>query len=207
MLALARTSPALADERPHVSGARLYVSGNMLVGDLRAGGLFSEEIAGTVKSGLPAVVELLFSLDTRSKEVINRGILAYELRYDVWEDRYMIKDVDSTFVFQTFDAMSRAIENLQHIAIAPVTVLNQNDDYSIRFSIAVYPLRGREQRRIVGWFGDTVRGEENSSKNQMLNLNDLIEHFFAREKDVANRSKWFRTDAFKPGLLPRSGDR
>jgi hypothetical protein len=207
MLTLVRAAPAVGEERPHVSGARIYVSGNMLMGDLRAGGLFSEEIAGTVHSGLPAVVELLFSLDARSQEAVNRGILAYELRYDVWEDHYMIKDVDSTFVFATFDAMSRAIENLQHIAIAPVTMLDQNDTYSIRFSVTVHPLRGREQRRIVGWFGDAVRGQENSAKSQMLNLNDLIEHFFAREKGVSNRSKWFRTDAFKPGLLPRNGDR
>jgi hypothetical protein len=196
---------AYGDDGPRVTGARLYVSGDSLMSDLTCTGLFSEEITGTVMSGLPAVVEMLFSLDSRARDVVQRGIRAYELRYDVWEDHYTVKGVDTTSVFDTFEAMSDAVENLRGVTIIPLNMLDENNDYLVRFSIAVHPLRGREQSKIVGWVGETVRGsDEGSSRQQLLNLNDLIEHFFAREERAPTRSRWFETERFKPGLLPGS---
>lgn len=203
-------APAYGDDGPRVTSARLYVSGDSLVSDVACSGLFSEEVTGTVMSGLPAVVEMLFSLDSRARDIVHRGIRAYELRYDVWEDRYTIRGIDSTREFTTLDAMTDAVEHLHRVTIVPLSALDASGDYIVRFSINVHPLRGHEQSKIVGWVGETVRGsEEGSSRQQLLNLNDLIEHFFAREEKSSSRSRWFETEFFKPGLLParHEGDR
>jgi hypothetical protein len=201
---LAFTSAAGADaQAPHVTSARVYVSEDFLVSDIVSSGLFTEEIEGTVKSGLPAVVELLFSLDNAARDVLRRGVLSYELRYDVWEDRYAVTDVDSTCIYTSFIEMTRAVQNLERITIAPLDIMDPGSDYMLRLSIRVYPLRGRDQRTIVGWVGETVRGGGAESREQLLNLNDLIEHFFAREKREAGGG-WFETNRFRPGGLPRA---
>jgi hypothetical protein len=193
---------AQSRERPEIVEARVYVVGEFLVGDLRSRGLFSEQVAGTVQSGLPAVVELLFSIVAGRDNTVNRGILAYELQYDVWEDHYMITDVDSTRYYPSFGQMSAAMQNLKKVRVIPLTAIDEGADYTLRLSVAVHPLRSREQNRIVGWIGENVSGDtEAATHKQMIDLNGLIRHFFAREKDVSNRSEWYQTDTFKPGLL------
>jgi hypothetical protein len=181
------------------------VSDGLIVGELTSGNLFSEQVIGTVESGLPAVVELLYSLVTRDNKTVNRGLHAFELRYDVWEDFYSVEGMDSTMRFDTFDRMAAAIEHLRKIEIVPVSIVSANTEYAVEFSIAVHPLRGRENQ-IVGWVGENVRsGNDETWREQVLNLNDLIERFFANEKSASGRnerSEWYRTGFFSPGRLP-----
>jgi hypothetical protein len=189
----------------------VYVSGGQVVSDLRCGGLFSEQIAGTVKSGLPAVVELLYSLATRKDENIKRGIHSYELRYDVWEDVYTVKGPDSVTSYDTFEKMGGAIEALRRVSIVPLRHIDASSEYSLQLSVAVHPLRGTEQRKIEGWVSETVRGRTGGTwREQVLNLNELVHRFFSREKGTSNRSEWYRTEFFSPRLLPvvsRGSDR
>jgi len=197
------SSEVVDGTRPIIVDAKIYVGGEFLRSDLKSSGLFSQQIRGTIESGLPAVVELLFRLVANSKTV-DQGILAYELGHDVWEDHYTIRGVDSTRFFPSMSQMSSTIEQLRRIAIVPIRDLEPESQYHLQFMITVHPLRGREQRKIAGWVDETVRGEERGSwRRQVLNLNDLINHFFSREKDVTNRSDWFLTRTFKPALLPR----
>ncbi|UCG51863.1 MAG: hypothetical protein JSW58_17135 [Candidatus Latescibacterota bacterium] len=199
-------SPAYAGdkgERPAILDAKVFVADGLIVSDLTSRGLFSDQIIGTVQSGLPAVVELLYTLVSHDNKTVNRGLHAYELRYDVWEDFYSVTGADSTRQYASFKQMASAIEHLRKIAIVPVSTVNLNHQYAIRFSIAVHPLRGKEKRQMIGWVGENVRGgTEESWREQVLNLNELIEHFFAREKDSADRSEWYRTSFFNPGRLP-----
>jgi hypothetical protein len=55
--------------------------------------------------------------------------------------------------------------------------------------------------------GANVEGGSNESwHEQVLNLNDLIRHFFSREKDSANRSPWYRTGYYNPRRLRGGGE-
>ena len=198
-------SSAVAGEGGHgpvILRANVFVSDGFIVSDLTSNGLFTEQIIGTVESGLPAVVELLYALITRENKTVDRGLHAFELRYDVWEDFYSIEGMDSTMRFTSFDLMADAVEHLREIAIVPVSVVEPDDEYAVEFSIAVHPLRGRE-KQIVGWVGENVRdGGDQTWREQVLNLNDLIEHFFASGKSGPGRSEWYRTGFFNPGRLP-----
>lgn len=194
---------AAAGDRPVISSATVYVSGGKVVSDLRCGGLFSEQIAGTVQSGLPAVVELLYSLASRKDETVKRGIHSYELRYDVWEDVYTIKVSDSVTSYDTFDKMGGAVEALKRVAIVPLNHIDVSSEYTIQFSVSVHPLQGTEQRKIEGWVSETVRGRAGGSwREQVLNLNELVHRFFSREKGTSNHSEWYRTEFFSPRSLP-----
>lgn len=204
LAALVSAKPGLAaKDRPHISNVSVYVLGGHIVSDLRSDRLFSSEIVGTVQSGLPAVVELLFSLTSRENETVKRGVYSYELQYDVWDDIYTIVGLDSTTSFRTFAKMGGAIERLRRVRIVPLKGVDPAAEYSVHFSIAVHPLRGTEKSRIEGWVGETVRGQQGETwHEQVLNLNDLVRRFFSREDEPSNRSDWYRTEFFSPRSLP-----
>jgi hypothetical protein len=196
---------AVADERPVVSEASPYVSNGVVVCDVRCGGLFSEQIVGTVKSGLPAVVELLYSYETRDGDVVGSGIHSFELRYDVWEDVYSVVAGDSTTTFGGFEAMRAAIERLHDVSIVREDALEGSTEYAVMITVAVHPLTGSERRRLEGFVEESVGARSHDSwREQVLNINDLISRFFSRDKGTSNRSDVFRTDYFARGELPGS---
>lgn len=205
---LAGVCPAqvVAEERstrPTITGAEIYVTDQQLVGDISARGLFSERIVGTVQSGLPAVVELVFKLAEGKNISVNNGIIACELHYDVWDDRYTIAWADSIQVFPTFDEMSHAIENMKGVWIGALEMTRPDRDHTVEFELAIYPMRSKDKQDIEGFVSESVRGgTQGTQRRQMLNLNELIEHFFSRDRDDATRSKRFRTAVFQPGHLP-----
>ena len=114
------------DPRPTIVSAKIYVMQGQLTGDLVAENLFSERIIGTVQSGLPAVVELMFKLTEGKNMIVNRGLVVYELGYDVWSDRYSIAEVESTRVFSSFDEMDTAIRRLHGISIGSLDIHRDN---------------------------------------------------------------------------------
>jgi hypothetical protein len=194
---------AAADERPVVSDASPYVAGSRIVCDVNCGGLFSEKIVGTVKSGLPAVVELLYTIETRDGDVIGNGIHSFELRYDVWEDVYSIVAGDSNRAFASFDEMGSAIDNVRGLPIIPVEMIDPSLEYAVRLTVAVHPLAGSEKRRLEGFVEESVGARSHGSwREQALNINELISRFFSRDKGVSNRSDVYRTDFFAPADLP-----
>lgn len=192
-----------AEQFPAILAVHLYISNDMVTGDIKSAGLFSERIAGTIQSGLPAVVEFFYSLEARDRGSIQKGVLSYELTYDVWDDYYSVAGADTAHTYPTYDAMTRAVQNLRYIALVPLHNMDSNGEYSFRLGVAVNPLRGSDRKKIAGWVGENVRGNDASNESwreQVLNLNDLIQHFFAKRKDTS-RSEWFQTNFFKPGAL------
>ena len=199
---------AAADDRPVVSGVSPYVSRGLLVCDVHCGGLLSERIVGTVKSGLPAVVELIYAFETSGGKTVGGGVHSFELRYDVWEDVYSIAAGDSseTFAGPTgFDDLSAAIERLHGVAIVPMDLLDASLEYTLLVSVAVHPLTGTQKRRVEGFVEESVGARSHQSwREQLLSINELISRFFARDKGASNQSDVFRTSQFAPGELPGS---
>lgn len=190
-----------ADSSPAILAVHLYIANDIVRGDIKSTGLFSKRIAGTIQSGLPAVVEFFYSLEARDHGPVTRGVLSYELTYDVWDDFYSVAGTDTVTTYPSYKAMTEAVQNLRHIALVPVHAMQFEGDYSFHLGVAINPLRGSDRKKIAGWVGDNARGEATESwREQVLNLNDLIQHFFTKRKD-ANRSEWFQTKFFKPATL------
>jgi hypothetical protein len=199
-------SGAGAGERPYVSGVTVHVADERLVFDVSCGGLFSEQIAGTVKSGLPAVVELLFSLEEDGGNTVANGLISYELQYDVWDDVYYIRAGDSVESFDTFDGFKNAIEHIGAVPVAPVGRIDRSRAHTVHVTVAVHPLSGSDRRRIAGFVEEAVGARSHDSwREQVLNINDLIGWFFSRDKGTSNRSDVFETSAFTLDSLPGAG--
>jgi hypothetical protein len=194
---------ARADEsRPTVVHVGLTAERGFVSGSVASTGLFSERVIGTVQSGLPAVVDLLYYFSARSGGVLAEDVLSFSLAYDVWEDTYAIKAEDTTLSFPTFAGMRQAIEHLQHLKLIPLAALNPRRSYRVHMSIMINPLRGIDRDKMTEWVSEHVRTSADESwREQLLNLNDLISHFFSRERGAVNRSKWYQSEFFKPDSL------
>jgi hypothetical protein len=197
-----------ADERPYVSEVSPYVSDGVLVCDVRCGGLFSDRIVGTVQSGLPAVVEMIYRVETNDGKVIAAGVHAFELRYDVWEDVYSVAAGDSIESFAGgggFDQMSAGIERRRRVPIVPESDLDPSREYAVSIAVAVHPLAGSEGRRVEGFVEESLGVHSHETwREQVLSINELVNRFLSRHKGASNRSDAFRTEYFTPGELPGS---
>lgn len=204
---LVGATSARADERPVVAGASTYVVDGGIVCDVRCGGIFSERVTGTVKSGLPAVVELIYSFETRGGETVASGIHSFALGYDVWEDVYSVTAGDSTSTFDGtggFDAMKAAVEHMRRVPIAPAGGLDPALEYTVTLIVAVHPLTVAEKRRVEGFVEESMGVSHETWREQALSVNELINRFFSRNKGASNRSEVFRSAYFEPGELPGS---
>lgn len=187
---------------PVITDARVFTAGGTIACDVTSRALFPERVVRTIQSGLPATVELLYAV-VSGRDAVDGGLHVWRLQYDVWEDFYSVAGPDTTRRFASFDAMASMMEHLRGVPIVPLTRLKTEAAYAIRLSVAVHPLRGGDGSGIAGWVGETARGDaEEGWREQLLNLNDLIQHFFAREKDSGDRSAWFETRPFVPRELP-----
>ncbi len=195
------------EARPSIVDARIYSENGEIVCDLKSRGLFSEKITGTIRSGLPAVVELFFHLLETGGGSVAGGVVSWSLEYDVWDDRYAVTSGDSTALFTGLESMRAMIENLNGIPLVPLGRTEPGGSYRLRMSISVNPLKGTGAKEIEGWVDRNVRGgTEDSRREQVLSVNDLISYFFSRGKDRPNRSEWFISQPFTPSTLaPKTG--
>jgi hypothetical protein len=203
LLFSASTSPARADEEcPVILQIDLYLESGWLTGDVTATGLLSDRIVGTIQSGLPAVVELFYLLVESGGGTVAEGMQSYSLEYDVWDDRYFVKSTNSRTPLPTLEAMRSMVEGMRNISLVPVDRMIQERSYFVRMSVAVNPIQGTDKRRMEGWVRENVKsGTEDSWHEQVLNVNDLISHFFSREEGSARISEWFDSPLFRPSEL------
>ncbi|MCI0452047.1 MAG: DUF4390 domain-containing protein [Candidatus Latescibacteria bacterium] len=188
---------ARAAPRPRVTRVDVSSTRDHVVCTITSDELFSEQVVNTVKSGLPAVVELVYRVvDARDRSLV-RGLYTVEIRCDVWTDVYALVRDDTSYSYPSFETVSAAVERLEQVPVLPLSALDEGTEISILFAIAVYPLRGKEQENIVGWVEEQVGGQSSRTwREQVLNIDDLIQRLFS--DDVQQRSDWFRSPSYRP---------
>jgi hypothetical protein len=204
LAALPASARAPSSERPVIRDARIYTDGSILFCDLTSSGMLSDRITGTVKSGLPAVVELFYHLKTKGRGISVEGIHSWSLRYDVWEDIYSVSDGDTTVTIESIEAMDNMISRLKGISLIPFSRLTGGKRFMVKFSIAVNPLSGSEGEQVEGWIEESAGVRQESSwREQVLNVNDLISNLFSKSRDAASRSEWFEIESAAPEQVER----
>lgn len=206
LAAFPASAHAPASSRPVIRDVHIYTDGSTLFCDLSSNGILNDRISGTVRSGLPAVVELFYHLRTKGRGVSIEGIHSWSLRYDVWEDIYSVSDGDTTVTLESIESMENMISRLEGISLAPFSRLAAGKTFTVRFCIAVNPFSGTEGGKVKSWVEESGEDRQESTwREQVLNVNDLISHFFSRDRDASSRSEWFETDRITPEQLPEKG--
>jgi hypothetical protein len=178
----------------------------MLLCDVTSTGLLNDRIEGTVRSGLPAVVELFYHLKSKGRGGSLKGIHSWSLHYDVWEDVYSISDGDTLITLDSIDSMERMISSLKSISLVPFSRLAEGKTFTVRFRIAINPFSGTEGEMVTGWIEESgEQRQESTWREQVLNVNDLISRLFSSDRDAASRSEWYETGKHTPEKLPGAG--
>lgn len=191
-------------EEPHptIESLRLSVENNYLSADVTSSGLFSERITGTIQSGLPAVVDLFYYLSTLDGGALAENVFSLSLSYDVWEDIYTIDTGDTAVSYTSLAHVKQAVQTLHHLELVSLDSIDPGRSYRVHMSIMINPLRGADRDQIAGWVRENVwAGDDDSWHRQVLNLNELISHFFSKEGGVVNQSGWYKSDIIKPDSL------
>ncbi len=186
--------------QPSVSNVKIYRHQNAVVSDVQCEGIFTEEIVGTVQSGLPVLIELLYAAVADEGNQVYNGVHTFELQYNVWDDAYRVTLNDSTLALASFDAMTSLVNRMYRLPIVSLGNLQSGRDYRIRFAVQVNPLQSAGRKRIVGVVDDNVRRQSNW-REQVLNVNQLITRFFSRDTESKDRSGWYETSSFNPAAL------
>jgi hypothetical protein len=195
------------EERLAIVRLDLEVEDGYLKGDITSEGVFSERIVGTIQSGLPAVVEFFYHLMESSGRPVQAGVHSYSLEYDVWEDVYSLTIKDSTASLPSLEVMRSMVEHTTGIPLVPVEEMLPQRTYFVQMRVAVNPLKGTDGNEMTGWVMQNVQGRGSSWREQVLNVNDLIEHFFSKDESSPAMSDWFRSSTFSPDDLPaQSGE-
>jgi hypothetical protein len=203
LAALAETVRAGDDARPAVVRLELYTQNGDLKADITAQGLFSERIVGTVQSGLPAVVEVFHILVESGGTAVEKGVHSYSLEYDIWDDVYSVAGQDTTVLLPSLEAMRAAIEEMTGLTFARLARMRTGRSYYVQVSIAVSPLQAGDRSSMTGWISENVRSTgETPWHEHVLDVNNLITHFFSREEGPEQATEWFRSQPFRRELLP-----
>ena len=203
-LLVVAAAEARAAPRPRITRVDVSSTREQVVCTITSEELFNEQVVNTVKSGLPAVVELVYRVvDARERSLV-RGLYTIEIRCDVWNDVYALVRDDTSYTYPSFETVSAAVERLERVPVLPLSALDRGAEISVLVAIAVYPLRGKEQEDIVGWVEEQVGGQSSRTwREQVLNIDDLIQRLFS--DDVQQRSDWFRSPSFQPPGQPPGG--
>jgi len=197
VLLVAAAAEVRAAPRPRITRVDVSSTRDHVVCTITSDELFNQQVVNTVKSGLPAVVELVYRVvDARDRSLV-RGLYTVEIRCDVWNDVYALVRDDTSYSYPSFETVSAAVERLERVPVMPLSALDHGADISVLVAIAVYPLRGKEQEDIVGWVEEQVGGQSSRTwREQVLNIDDLIQRLFS--EDVEQRSDWFRSPSYRP---------
>jgi hypothetical protein len=164
--------------------------------------LFSEKIVGTIQSGLPSMVEIEVKLlDAEGRTKLRRRYLR-TISYDIWQERYTVRREDTTVVSGDFEAVKRLTSRLEHVVLAPKTVLDARTRYAIALRVRVIPISVRQGQKVLDWLREPNQTEEDlasedRSSGFRLNLSKLVSFFVGGNKRRQNRSPWYSSRMFR----------
>jgi hypothetical protein len=183
------------------------LSRDSLVVSARFENLFSEKIIGTIKSGLPSIVQIeMRLLESGSKMIVRRQIV-HNIAYDIWEERYTISN-GKKLVLQSFEAVQISATHLKEIHLSEVMRLRPGIDYSVQMRVGIIPISSMQANRVSDWLRDPHQTEESVASDDrdsgfQLNLNKLVSFFVNRNKKSAYTSAWYSSGIFKLDDLNR----
>lgn len=164
--------------------------------------LFSPRIVGTIQSGLPSVVKIdIKLLDARKKNVWHKKVV-HSISYNIWEERYFIRDSDSTQTYTSLDTLKRCASRLNRELLLPVARLSRFTSYFIKMRVEIVPISVSQGEKVADWLSNPNQTEESLASQERssgfkVNLSKLVSFFVERKKPSQFSSSWFPSKFFK----------
>ena len=180
--------------------------------------LFSRKSVSTLQSGLPAVVQIdiglleaeraktLFSGEEGNFRTVRTVRVVRSITYNIWDERYAIREGDDTAIFSDFATAEREVGRLGEEWLAEAAQLEAESIYGVRIRAQIIPISAEQGDKIADWLRNPHKmGEEladdSGESGFQLNVSRLISSFWDKGKQARNRSAWHVSEPFKGGPL------
>ncbi len=164
--------------------------------------LFSEKIIGTIRSGLPSIVQIELKLiDPRGRQIA-RKFISRSIEYDIWGEKYYLIRNGRKKTFQNFAEAEKACTQLQDEKL--FFRKNGPDDkaYTVQIRVGIIPISSGQAEKVSDWIMDPNQTEEtvasdNRTTGFELNINKLISFFVGKKKGSKYVSGWVASKPFR----------
>ncbi len=166
--------------------------------------LFAPKIVSTIRSGLPAIIQLDFRLQANGKEK-TRALQIVEVKYDIWSQRHRLTFSDTVRFVAAFEDMKKVLSDFETRAFSSWPPPENSAALQLRLRVAVVAISAEQSRQLLQRLAssdyESGRSATEAGRSGFsLNLNDMISFFFGGEQRAHGLSNW----AISPPFLPPS---
>jgi hypothetical protein len=171
----------------------LFRNSESLRTEVCAQDLLDERTTLTIESGLPGTCVYRLRLEDRSGGLVAERWVERSLRFDLWENRYVLESEEGTLALPTLAAADSAISRLVNCDLCPLSQLRSTEEYRVILQIAVRPLGTERKKRLSRYVNRASAGGDGAIA---LDLNALFGHVMAETESsrpvIGRVSPFFR---------------
>jgi hypothetical protein len=157
---------------------RPFLSEGWLRAEIQARDILDERTRSTIQSGLPGTCIYQLNLEDRAGRVVAERYIELTLRFDLWENFYILDDIEGAHTFPTLAAADSALSHRPDCGISAITSLQSDVEYRIIVRIAVRPLAAEDRRRLSRYVSRTSGG---GHEEVAIDLSGVFQHILGDE--------------------------
>jgi len=163
--------------------------------------LFSPKTIATIQSGLPAIVDFEFRVNTSEQRVIAKKILSRRVTHDVWKGTYQLSGESTRYFFSSLDSVESACGGLKQVPLISLKNLKTGIHYTIQVRAQITPISRLQNQKLKDWLSNPDQTVEDiPGKDQSggfsFNFSKLISIFVGSNERKENTTPWFRSRIF-----------
>jgi hypothetical protein len=149
---------------------------------------FGKSIRKPLLAGLPILLHAEIMATSSGGEMVQQREMDIQLSYNVWEEIFHLSFNNRTSVsLETLDQLQNWLAKLPGIFLLPTNKLLDSETYQIKVVSQATILTRQQSSQLQKWMQESDQTEEDSpsqgrSTGFRLNLNQLIQMFFSRDK-------------------------
>jgi len=164
--------------------------------------LFAPKIVGTIKSGLPALLNFDMRLHEESGHEIWRGDQSWKILYDLWTEKYRLRMTAEEKFFDSFSSLEEFCRRFQSGPLLTQSHFQRDKKYRVRVQVIVIPISSRQKEQLRNILEASESGQESnpaeSRRNSFsVNISQLISFFMSGKSQPEGASEWSESAAFR----------
>ncbi len=169
-------------------------------------GAFSIKIEETIRSGLPAMMDLRILLRDQSRKIHGKTTLTFQIQCDIWKEEYRVARAEQMRFYASFDSVKAYFATLHDLPVIEYKKLNPTERYQIWIQAEVMPISKIQSDQVKEWLVDSdedaqLAGGQRDAGGH-LSLSNLIVSVFSRGKKKELETGWIGSEFFVPASLP-----
>ena len=199
--------PAAAAD-PAIDSVTPTRNGDLVAATVHTSNLPGERVSASLKSGLPAAIEMrLETFDGKNRRVAENHLF-YRIVWDLWDEVLRVEGPGEPRTLEGNAALATFLGDMPHLPAAAFAALDVHATHRLRVGCRLYPVAPRETERLTRWVagGDEAGAPHNGDEREVsVGLSEVIRFFYKgsqRDPDELDPrfSAWFT-----PAELPDEG--